>query len=80
MMTFRNPYNVPLSIRSLIVSNQIATLRWTAVPGERYRVESSARVDFWPTASTNIVAAQTEVAFSASATNNQQFFRLLRVR
>ncbi len=80
MMTFRNPYNVPLSIRSLTVSNPIATLRWTAVPGERYRVESSARVDFWPTASTNIVAAQTEVAFSASATNNQQFFRLLRVR
>ncbi|HOX59233.1 MAG TPA: endonuclease/exonuclease/phosphatase family protein [Candidatus Paceibacterota bacterium] len=80
MLTFRNPYNAPLVISSLALTNRVATLRWAAVPGERYRVETSERPDFSPVASTSIVATQTGVALSVPATNSRQFFRLLRIR
>ncbi len=80
MLTFRNPYNVPLAIRSLTVSNEVATLRWTTIPGERYRVESSSNFTAWQSAVANLVAATNELSVPVPAISANQFFRLARER
>jgi endonuclease/exonuclease/phosphatase family metal-dependent hydrolase len=79
-MTFRDPYNVPLVIRSLALSNQVATLRWTAIPGDRYRVESSPNFGGWQSALANLVATTNDVSVQVPATSSAQFFRLARER
>jgi endonuclease/exonuclease/phosphatase family metal-dependent hydrolase len=80
LLAFRNPYNVPMTIRSLTVSNQVATLRWTTVPGERYRVESSLNFSVWQSAAANLVAPTNELSVPVPAVSANQFFRLARER
>jgi hypothetical protein len=80
MLTFRNPYNVPMAIRSLTVSNEIATLHWTTLRGERYRVESSVDLAAWQSAVANLVATTNELSVQVPAAGASQFFRLARER
>lgn len=80
VMTFRNPYDVPFIIRNLRLSNQVATLRWTTIPGDRYRVETSADSIAWQSAATNLIAPTGEISLQISANNASQFFRIARER
>lgn len=80
MLTFRNPYNVPLVINSLALSNQVATLRWSAIPGERYRVERSSTFAAWQPTLTSLTATTNQLSVQLPATNSVQFFRLARER
>ena len=80
MLTFRNPYNVPMAIRSLTVSNELATLHWTTLRGERYRVESSVDLAAWQSAVANLVATTNELSVQVPAASASQFFRLARER
>ena len=78
VMTFRNPYDVPFIIRDLTISNQVATLRWTTIPGDRYRVETSADLIAWQPTTTNLIAPTGEISFQTPAHNTSQFFRIAR--
>jgi len=80
VMTFRNPYDVPFIIRDLTTSNQVATLRWTTIPGDRYRVETSTDLIAWQSASTNLLALTSEISLQTPANNASQFFRIARER
>lgn len=80
VMTFRNPYDVPLIIRNLTISNHVATLRWATIPGDRYRVETSADLIAWQSAATDLIALTGEISLQTSANNASQFFRIARER
>ena len=80
VMTFRNPYHVPLVIRSLTVSNEVATLRWTTIRGERYFVESSTDFRAWQPVAMNLVALTNDLSFQTPAVTVSQFFRVARER
>ncbi len=80
VISLRNPYNVPLLIRSLAVSNEVATLSWTTIRGERYRVEGSSDFSAWQAVVTNLVAATNELSVQIPGTSANRFFRLARER
>lgn len=80
VMTFRNPYDVPFMIRDLTISNQVATVRWTTIPGDRYRVETSAELTTWQQAATNLIAPTGELSFQTPVASASQFFRIARER
>jgi len=80
VMSFRNPYDVPFNIRSLTISNQVATVRWTTIPGDRYRVESSADLIAWQSTATNLIALTGEISLQTQANTARQFFRIARER
>ena len=78
VMSFRDPYDVPLLIRSLTISSLFATVRWATIPGNRYRVETSSNLASWQPAATNLVALAGELSFQAPAANATRFFRVAR--
>ena len=79
-MVFQNPYTQPFSILDLTISNQVATLRWTSTPGDRYRVEISTNLIFWQSAATNLLAPAGELAFQTPVASASRFFRIARER
>jgi endonuclease/exonuclease/phosphatase family metal-dependent hydrolase len=80
IMTFRNPYDVPLVIRGLTLSNQVATIRWTTIPGDRYLVESSTNLTAWEPAAAGLVAQTNELSVPFTVAGANQFFRVARER
>jgi hypothetical protein len=77
-LSFRDPSNVPMAIRGPTVSNEVATLRWTTIRGERYCVESSLNLAAWQSAVANLVATTNELSVQIPAVGANQFFRLAR--
>lgn len=73
---FANPFAVPPRIVSFGVSNNVAKLVWSAIPGGRYRVEASTNLPLWSTLATNLLATNGVVSFSTNATGAQRFLRV----
>jgi endonuclease/exonuclease/phosphatase family metal-dependent hydrolase len=80
VMNFRNPYAVPLVIRGLAISNQVATVRWAAIPGDRYRVEASGDLVAWQAVASNLLAQSYELTFPTPASHGSRFYRVARER
>ena len=80
VMTFRDPYDVPLVIRSLRITNQLATVRWGTMPGDCYRVETSGDLTAWQAVATNLMAQSGELEFQTATGSTTQFFRVARER
>jgi endonuclease/exonuclease/phosphatase family metal-dependent hydrolase len=79
LMVFANPYPVPFRITSVTMGSGVATLRWEAVPGRRYSVESSANLETWTMLTSNLLATGTNEGFSAPTGDSAAFFRVGRV-
>ncbi len=80
VMVFRDPYDVPLSIRGLTITNQTVRLRWGAIPGDRYRVERSSDLAAWQPIARNLLAESPGMRFETLATGPTLFFRIARER
>jgi hypothetical protein len=78
LMLFNNPDDGPFQITSLVVSNQILTLTWSAANGRQYDVEASADLNQWSPLATNLAATGTNATFSTNAVSGQLFLRVLR--
>ena len=61
---------------SIVVSNQIVTLLWQTIPGQKYQLESSTDLKGWIVEATNLVASINALTWSTNVTRNLQFFRV----
>jgi hypothetical protein len=61
---------------SIVVSNQIVTLQWQTIPGQKYQLESSADLKGWTPEATNLIASINTFTWSTNVTRNLQFFRV----
>ena len=59
----------------IVVSNQIVTLQWQTIPGQKYQLESSTDLKTWNVEAANLIAALNTVTWSTNITQNLQFFR-----
>ena len=78
MATFRNPYDVPFAIRTLTVSNHVATLAWPTVIGAKYGVEVSADLVTWKPAVTNLSATGGTLSCKVATSAVRQYFRVFQ--
>jgi len=77
VMVFNYP-DPPLQV-ALTVSNSSLVLRWPALIGRNYRVETSGDLANWFVAASNITALTSQPAWAASAPATRQFYRVARV-
>lgn len=75
-LRFANPFAVPPRILGFGVSNAVARMNWSAVPGGRYRVEASTNLPAWTPLATNLLATNELLSFSTNAAGAQRFFRV----
>jgi hypothetical protein len=61
---------------SIVVSNQIVTLQWQAIPGQKYQLESSTDLKTWIIEAANLIASTTTLTWSTNVTQSLQFFRV----
>jgi hypothetical protein len=61
---------------SIVVSNQIVTLQWQTIPGQKYQLESSTDLKGWTPEATNLIASINTFTWSTNVTRNLQFFRV----
>jgi hypothetical protein len=61
---------------SIVVSNQIVTLQWQTIPGQKYQLESSTDLKGWIVEATNLIASINTFTWSTNVTRNLQFFRV----
>lgn len=80
VMSFRDPYSGPLAIGGLTIRNQVATIEWTGVPGDRCRVEVSADFAAWQPASTNLIGATGVATYQMPVVGRTRFLRVVRHR
>jgi hypothetical protein len=60
----------------IVVSNQIVTLQWQTIPGQKYQLESSTDLKGWTPEATNLIASINTFTWSTNVTRNLQFFRV----
>jgi endonuclease/exonuclease/phosphatase family metal-dependent hydrolase len=76
VMVFKNPYQNPFQILSVATSNAIVMLKWQAVPGQSYAVESSPDLANWAPFATNLMATNFSATLTTNAPVTSQFFRV----
>jgi hypothetical protein len=69
-------------ITALTQSNGIATLTWTSVANEIYRVEykPSLAVTNWGALSPNVTATNSTASFSDNPADTERYYRVLLLR
>jgi len=72
-------YPDPALVATLSVSNQTATLRWPALVGRKFSVQTSTNLTTWPTTASNLVSTSSQLTWTASTTNAARFYRVVRV-
>lgn len=81
LMMFRNPYNLPFRITSVVLSNQFLTLNWQSLSGLHYRVEGSTTLTNWDPVSPTITATGINSSFSTNVDGGGlKFLRVQRVQ
>jgi endonuclease/exonuclease/phosphatase family metal-dependent hydrolase len=78
LMVFNNPYDQPFRILSTTRSNLAVTLKWEAVPGQTYRVESSTNLTTWSALAGNLVATSNSYTFGTNLNDAGRYFRIHR--
>ncbi len=78
MMVFQNPYDAPFRLLSIAVSDELVTVSWESILGQRYRVETSTDPGTWLPVATNITATGGTCAFSTNVMNTAEFYRVRR--
>ncbi len=78
MMVFGIPAAVPFRLLSLSVSNQVVSLTWESTPGGLYDIEGTSSFDAWTLTATNLMATGTNLSHAWPATDEAQFFRVVR--
>ena len=78
LMVFKNPYDTPFRLTSLVFSNHIARLNWPSVPQRVYRVEGSSNLIAWTPLATNLRASMTNFWWTGTVSAPRQFFRVER--
>ena len=73
---FANPFAVPPRLVSFGVSNALAKLNWSTMPGGRYRVEASTNLPAWSPLATNLLATNGVFSFTTNAAGPARFFRV----
>jgi hypothetical protein len=76
LMTFANPYTQPFAVTKFSRSNNAVNLQWGAVPGGRYRVESSTNLANWTVLVTNLLMTNYTGALNTNASEAVKFFRV----
>jgi endonuclease/exonuclease/phosphatase family metal-dependent hydrolase len=76
LMVFKNPYQNPFQILSVVRSNLAVTLNWESVPGQQYTVETSPDLASWSAFATNIMATNFSQTLNTNAPPAAQFFRV----
>jgi len=61
---------------SIVVSNQIVTLQWQTIPGQKYQLESSTDFKTWIIEAANLIAATNILTWTTNVTHSLQFFRV----
>jgi hypothetical protein len=78
MMVFGIPAAGPFRLLSLSVSNQVVSLTWESTPGGLYDIEGTSSFDAWTLTATNLMATGTNLSHAWPATDEAQFFRVVR--
>jgi hypothetical protein len=78
MVMSQNAPDLPYSIVSLVVSNQVGTFTWESVSGRQYTVQSSADLTTWSNFTGPITATGTNVTCVTNVPAEAQFFRVYR--
>lgn len=76
LMVFKNPYQNPFQLLSVVRNDPTVTLNWESVPGQQYRIESSTDMLNWTSFATNLMATNFTQTFSTNAPAAVQFFRV----
>lgn len=78
LMVFNNPYDQPFRLLSITRTNVAVTLKWEAVPGQPYRVESSTNLTTWSALASNLVATSNRFTFGTNLNDARRYFRIRR--
>jgi hypothetical protein len=76
LMLFKNPYQNPFQLLSVIRNDPSVTLNWESVPGQPYTVESSSNLLNWTAFATNLMATNFTQTLNTNAPAGAQFFRV----
>ena len=76
VMTFANPYTRPFTVTKFSRSNNAVNLQWGAVPGGRYRVESSTNLASWTVLLTNLLTTNYTGSLNTNTSEAVKFFRV----
>jgi hypothetical protein len=76
LMVFKNPFQNPFQLLSVVRNDPAVTLNWQSVPGQLYAVESSSNLSDWNIFATNLMATNFSVTITSNASPATQFFRV----
>ena len=79
LMVFNNPFTQPFALTAFDRSNQDVVLTWQSVPGQSYRVETSADLTNWLTLADALLATTGSFTFGTNFPASVQFFRVKRL-
>jgi endonuclease/exonuclease/phosphatase family metal-dependent hydrolase len=80
LMVFKNPYQNPFQLLSVVRGNLTVTLNWESVPGQQYTVESSPDLTTWTAFATNLMATNFTQTLNTNAPATVQFFRVRKTQ
>ena len=64
---------------TLTVSNGTALVKWPALVGRKFRIETSTNFANWAVAASNLVAFSAQQTWNAAASGTPTYFRVVRV-
>ena len=79
LMVFRNPFDTPFKLLSIVRTNQHITLRWESQSNRVFNIEASPDLRLWTPFATSIATSTDTSSFTTNLTNAEKFFRLYRV-
>lgn len=72
-------YPDPALVATISVSNLVATVRWPALLGRKFSVQTSTNLLTWTTVASNIVATSAQQTWTATTPSNAvRFYRVVR--
>ncbi len=76
LMIFESPYITPFHITEIEVAGDFLSLRWEAIPGRRYTIESSPNLEDWQPAAAGILAGGPIGLWNTARPSAPRYYRL----